>query len=173
MLQEKLKARMTYQTCFPVSLRTQLDNAASALDMSLNAFVARLLGESVRVNPILEPVQSLKDEPMCKPFSLRLPPQTMLVIQDGALLAKRKINTEIILRIVQAMQKNSGSVKSVADNSAWDRLSKAIDAIGHGDSGDGDDLAELKEAKNEFERILTPLHSTSSRSGLFGDSYGS
>lgn len=168
MLQEKLKARMTYQTCFPVSLRTQLDNAASALDMSLNAFVARLLGESVRVYPTMEPVQSLKDEPMCKPFSLRLPPQTMLVIQDGALLAKRKINTEIILRIVQAMQKNSGSVKSVADNAAWDRLSKAIDAI-----GDGDDLAELKEAKIEFERVMIPLDSTYSRSGLSGEPYGS
>ena len=169
MPQGRLKARMTYQTCLPASLRTRLDAAAGKLNMSLNAYVASLLAENVKARPRIESDVKLVDEPMCKPFSLRLPPATMLVIQDGALQANRKINTEIILRVSDEIQTRDGSAAPLYESPAWVRLSAAIDALSLAGSVDLNHLAELDEAKLAFEGILSRLGSTHSRSGLFGE----
>lgn len=172
MKQDMPKARMIYQTSFPVSLRGRLDSAASNLDMSLNAYVARLLRESVIAYPRLEDGLFLEDEPMCKPFSLRLPSATMLIIQDGALAASRTINTEILLRLFRAMELSSILSKPLSGSAAWERLSAAIDVVLSSAAAlECEHLSELSDAKSHFESSL-PISSAHSRSGLSGDLHG-
>lgn len=141
-------SRRTYQVRLPVSLRARIEEVSTESGLSLNAFLARLLMDSVAKEPHLKEVVCPPQEAYCRPFSLRLPSEVMLAIQDGALRGKHIINDEIVMRVVVSM---SGSpTLAVVDAAAWNRLSAAIDAAVRSNAPES--LAELRLAKEQYQR---------------------
>lgn len=151
----KPKPRMVYQARFPVAMREQLKQAARNLDLSLNAYVAKLLGESAKVTQELDGNSSMPEGDYCSPYSLRLPAATMLFIQDRALQGGRFINDEIMLRLKLAMHSEVLVMGPFTKSAAWYRLIAAIDEtlrLGHPDGQDH--LMELGQAREELEKAL-------------------
>lgn len=148
---------MTHQASLPLSLRSMLDRSAREHDMSLSAYVARMLSINLRENPVCSGFSSPHDEAMCKPFSLRLPSSIMLPIQDGALHHSHTINTEIVNRLTLAMRDEAKASLNILESAAWVTLCGAIDAVTEKITDEKSLLiAQLKVAKRDFVMAMTP-----------------